>query len=349
LKQGHGVHFEEAGIVYTVDSWNSRGLNRSPAGNDGVTLQLRIQPGTESKEGIYSILTFWDATREKNLIISQWGTWLLAQCWVKNRRGRVYYRELALSGGLRHGKPQTAFLTSGREGIICYINSVPGERYPDLTLDPSNFRGRLVLGDAPTGKSQWVGDLFALAIYDRALPAEEMADLGQTPLWGISTQQSKQEDAEAVYAFSEGSGLWVHDRTGLAPDLLIPPDYQRLKRTILMPVWQTFALSWSFLKDVVVNILGFVPLGFFTVLFLERFFRFSRRRASTLAILAGFATSLFIEVVQAYLPTRVSDQLGLILNVAGTCCGVILFQTDLQRFLRRGWLSRLWASGQTTD
>lgn len=341
MKQGHGVHFEEPGIVYTVEGWNSRKLDRGNAGNDGVTLQLQFQPGSESKEGVNPILTFWDGTREKNLIISQWWTWLFVEGWLKDQRGRVYYGHLPLSGGLRQGKPLTAFLTSGREGIVCYINSVPGERHPGLTLDPSNFRGRLVLGSSPRGKSQWVGDLFALAVYDHALQAEEMADLGRGLLFEMSAQQARKEGAEAAYTFSEDSGLWAHDQMGLAPDLLVPPTYQPLKRAILMPVWETVGLRWSSLEDVVVNILGFVPLGFFTVLFLERIFRLSRRQASTLTILAGFATSLFIEVVQAYLPARGSAQEDVICNVAGTWCGVILLRVNAQRFLPAKWISRL--------
>jgi hypothetical protein len=342
-KNGHGVHFEEPGIVYTVEGWNSRGLNRSHPGNNAVTLQLGIQPGTESRAGVNPILTFWDATREKNFTLVQWGTVLLVQGWLKDQTGRVFYGQRGLSGGLRQGKPQSVFITSGREGITCYINSVRGNRHADLTFDMSNFRGRIVLGDSPRGKNQWVGDLLELALYDHALEAGEVSDLDRIPLCEMSLQLAKNEGAEAVYAFSEGSGLWVHDRMGFAPNLLVPRYYQRLKITFLMPPWRDFRLRWSYFKDVGINILGFVPLGLFTALFFESSLRLSQHRAALLTILAGFGTSLFIEVIQAYLPTRVSDLTDIICNVAGTECGVILLRVDLQRFLPAKWMSRLRA------
>jgi VanZ family protein len=71
--------------------------------------------------------------------------------------------------------------------------------------------------------------------------------------------------------------------------------------------------------DVVSNVLGYVPLGFFLVLAALRSGR--RLFAFRLAVLAGTSLSLAMESLQVYLPDRVPSNLDLVLNIAGTTFG----------------------------
>ena len=83
----------------------------------------------------------------------------------------------------------------------------------------------------------------------------------------------------------------------------------------------------GFWKDVGINIIGFVPFGF------SFFAYFSTvritKKAALLVVLLGFFTSLTIEVLQAWLPTRSSGINDLITNTLGTGLGVLFYRSSL--------------------
>lgn len=80
------------------------------------------------------------------------------------------------------------------------------------------------------------------------------------------------------------------------------------------PYWTWF--------DVNINVLGYAPLGFLLALALRR--TGAARAAVPLAALAGTALSLGMEFLQIYLPQRVSSNMDLVLNAAGTLLGAAL-------------------------
>jgi VanZ family protein len=89
--------------------------------------------------------------------------------------------------------------------------------------------------------------------------------------------------------------------------------------------------------DVVANLVGYMPLGFFLVLSALRTGR--SRFALRLAVLAALVLSLLMESLQVYLPNRVPSNLDLMLNMAGGALGAfsawILEKLDvLQRWSR---------------
>jgi len=77
-------------------------------------------------------------------------------------------------------------------------------------------------------------------------------------------------------------------------------------------------------SDMVVNILGFVPFGF--CFYLHRWSLRPNQRATNalLVVLTGAAVSLTIEIIQAWLPNRVSSISDVLTNAAGTLLGVAL-------------------------
>ena len=74
------------------------------------------------------------------------------------------------------------------------------------------------------------------------------------------------------------------------------------------------------LRDVALNVLLYIPLGFAAVLAAGR--RSSRMAAAAAALLLGVGLSTTMEVAQVYVPGRVSSLLDVLTNSIGTAAGV---------------------------
>lgn len=86
--------------------------------------------------------------------------------------------------------------------------------------------------------------------------------------------------------------------------------------------------------DILSNVLGYVPLGFFLALSALRSAR--ARWFFVLSVLPATLLSLLMETLQVYLPSRVPSNLDWVLNVAGATLGALL-AGGLERM---GWLLR---------
>lgn len=105
-------------------------------------------------------------------------------------------------------------------------------------------------------------------------------------------------------------------------------------------------------EDLVLNVLGYLPLGFVLVAALPQ--RIGRTGAVVLATVMAALLSFTIETVQNFLPTRISSNVDLACNIAGAFIGALLGTLFGRRvFDRQGWLHR-WRStriipGRTGD
>ena len=73
--------------------------------------------------------------------------------------------------------------------------------------------------------------------------------------------------------------------------------------------------------DVVVNVLGYMPLGFLAVL--AAYPRLRGGRAAAFGVACSIAASFVLESLQVYLPTRTASNLDLIANTAGGAIGAL--------------------------
>ena len=119
-------------------------------------------------------------------------------------------------------------------------------------------------------------------------------------------------------------------------DLGLPPyDY-------LFAAWPTHALPF----DLLVNALGYFPLGFLAGLALHP--RLRGAATVLVAMVLCAVVSIHLEALQTYLPTRVASKVDVLANVAGGLIGAILAARFAHALLNTGrlrvWRTRWFAS-----
>jgi VanZ family protein len=238
---------------------------------------------------------------------------------------------------LKKGEKRFVTITSGADGTNIYVDGILLKSSPRFHLFSMNEKpsGRILLGNSPKGGEYWTGNLLSLAIYDRVLTGEEVSQ--HFPLHFHESKKSGGDEPVSFYLFDEHSGTLAHDSVG-SHHLLIPPRFKVLKKTILVPPWEDFRFTRSYLMDVITNILGFIPFGFLLSAYLRLRKPASIYRILFISVLVAGCISLSIELIQVYLPTRSSQLTDVITNISGAALGVILFnfyqRRSIQSFLK---------------
>jgi hypothetical protein len=234
------------------------------------------------------------------------------------RRSHIF-----IAGVFSPSRPVLITITAGAKATAAYLNGSLSRTSTNFLLDSDGFAGRLLIGDSPFHSDSWSGRLLGVAIYDKALTGAEV----QRDYQGWTTRGSPDLGAAdrptALYLFDEKHGGIAHSAVPGAPDLLIPHRYALLDQKFLEPFWEEFQPDWGFLKNVLINIGGFVPLGLVFRAYLSP--ARENRRIAILTIALGFLVSLTIEVLQGFLPTRDSGTTDLFTNTLGTAIGVGLY------------------------
>ena len=111
-----------------------------------------------------------------------------------------------------------------------------------------------------------------------------------------------------------------------------------LNKWFLEPFWKEFRSGWSYWKDVGVNVVGFIPLGFFFCSYFS-LVRGESKHPALATIALGFVKSVLRSKFcrHFFCPTRDSGTTDLITNTLGTALGVILYGWSM----RHNWFTRV--------
>jgi hypothetical protein len=219
-------------------------------------------------------------------------------------------------------------ITSGPQRTAIWVNGSLAQTASPFPLESS---GTLVVANSPVTDDSWSGDLRALAIYNSELTQEKILSHYKTWTTLGSAQLTQNDRAIALYLFDDGYGNIIRNRLGAGVDLYIPKHFMILNQRLLTPFWKEFSWDQPYWSAVLVNLAGFVPLGFFFCAYFESVTLLKRATLTTVAL--GLGVSLMIETLQGFLPTRDSGTTDVITNTLGTCLGTVLYVRTPARVL----------------
>jgi hypothetical protein len=327
LEERDGVRFYGQSMI--ISAYSSQKQQSSTFASKSISLELWLRPALETGNAP-SILTIYDGKSPDLLAIKQWRShliiWSRAEDPASRKRGKPY-SEVGFLKALPKDQDIFITITSGAEGTAFYLNGQLTKTYPRHRLPTGYLQNnmRLVLGNSPSGESYWSGDMLGLAIFNRALKPDEVLQNYQSWMANDPFSIRQESGLISLYPFYERKGKTINNIANPDEMLIIPEVFKPLKRIVLAFPGYDFRWNWPFAQDVIINLLGFIPFGFFFAAFLLKLMEGRRLPAYLMTCFLGIAVSLLIELSQSYLPTRDSSLVDVAMNSAGTILGVVFF------------------------
>jgi VanZ family protein len=306
-----------------------RALAFSDDDGPACSLEVWLEPTLTWATG--SVLAFYGSLENRQFSIQQEFTDLVLQRSVEEPDHQKNQTQIRVSDVFRR---QRAFVTVTSDGqnTSVYIDGQLAITVPGFALSISDLRGQLILANSPLRGHSWPGQLRGLALYGSELSPEQVVRHYEDWTQRQGPTLVKHDRMLALYLFNERGGKIIHDAIGPGIDLDIPSHYLVVDQLLLEPPWQEFRTQRNYLNNCIINIAGFVPLGFFFSLYFTAVCKM--KRASLAAMVLGGAVSLVIEVWQAYLSTRYSGMTDIITNTLGTGVGVMLYRASVALLAR---------------
>jgi hypothetical protein len=319
LSGGNGLLFGKYGSIVSAGAFKANKSREAAP----CSLEIWLQPSLDYSGTI--LASYWPESHVIPFALWQSHRNLGIQRTSLDQFRHTERTEIYVADLFRHSKAVFVTISSGPAGTAIYADGLLVKNSPSVRWSTHDLTGQFILGNAATGTGTWSGELKGLAVYDRELTASEVSQHYASWTKNTQTDLAKSEGVVALYLFNEGKGNVVHNQVDPATNLLIPERFFVLHEQFLERPWDEFHSRWSYWEDVEINIVGFIPFGFCFRAYFSAIGKI--KRATWLTIALGFAVSLTIEVLQAFLPTRDSGMTDLITNTFGTALGAILFKS----------------------
>jgi hypothetical protein len=329
LAAGKGLQFGDHGVVFSRGPFEQTRLKR----DSSCTLAIRVQPDAVSRGATGTLLSVYIPENTAQFRLLQWRDFLLIRKDYRGAKNQFKTTEVDLEHAFVNPEPVSFTITAGPAGSVAYRNGMRAAGTTRVGLSCADFAGQLVLGDSAVIDNAWRGNVLDVAIYDRELSPQEIAS--KFANWnGDQTIQQPGVDRHIVaqYRFTEGRGQHVHGRPGSAPDLYIPEIFKIPHKKMLMWPWEETHDKLE-LRDISINVFGFVPFGFVFAAYLT--WNRNMSHSTMVTVLCGAAISLTIEILQEYIPGRDSGLMDVITNTFGTFLGALLFRWGPMQYLTR--------------
>jgi VanZ family protein len=328
IPEANGIRLGRGGLVRSAsDLQAAAGTGGSP----GVSLELVVRPLSVDWGG--TILSFYDRANPEKLMVRQWTDGLLVTHEWFDEQGTKKKTKFDVDHAFRPGRSVQLTMTFGPNGTTVYRNGAQGQLFRRFLIGPSDISGQIVIGTSPVDFRPWLGEVSGLAIYSKELTAAEVAL--HYAAW-IAVPATAPPDSNYVlgrYLFNEHRGTEIHSDPNVGAELVIPRSFNVPHKEMLNSPEKEFEPTRIYGDDVIVNILGFMPLGAILCVYFS--LGGSRWRAVLYATLVGGMLSLAVEVLQAYVPSRGSGMTDIITNTTGALLGAGIVPADFVRGMLR--------------
>ena len=320
-----GLIFKGSGMAYTDDFFGWGGLEGTD--ETGLTIEMVLRCEALSNAGFRYVLSVSDGTDARQLLLGQWLHWLIVMN-GDDYDGRKGVGKIYVDLGTDHVTPVWITIVSDARGTRVFLNGRWVKSNSNLHLFFPSEKGdaRLVLGSSAYGRHAWQGEMRGLGFYDYALDDGAVRDRFEQ--WqssgGAAGGRFEKDPAlgpKIVYRFGGAADGPVANMAGEQYTLMIPERMRIFKREFLR-VPDLKVGGWAFFQDVIVNFMGFMPLGILLHLVLHRLGAVDPRWDGWVVVGVAFVFSLTLEVAQAWIPSRDSSLQDLVLNTLGAGIGV---------------------------
>ncbi|MHC1745507.1 MAG: VanZ family protein [Syntrophobacteraceae bacterium] len=335
LPASEGLGFKRFAVAYTDDFFPPS----TAAGKDaGLTIEIAFRSLDLTSNHFGYLLCVYAGDEKSQLLIGQWRHWLLIMNGA-DHDGRLGTRKVVVDIGATEGQMALLTIASGGNGTAVYLDGKVIKADPKLQIFYPYQTGRtcLILGNSVYGRHPWHGLLAGLALYDVAMDPKKTMDDAAKWAAGDFAGLDAGIAPKIRYRFDLNPAEKVSNMAGIGYPLHVPERMVVLKKDFLgWPKMQN-EMKWSTARDIMLNFLGFMPLGWMLCVTLGRLGGFAGRRSSWLAVGLAFAFSLSLEIAQAWIPSRDSSLIDLIMNTLGAAAGCWIYSVE--------WLQRAIFSG----
>ncbi len=326
LTKENGIDFKIPGLVIGRVPF----LDALHNPQQSFAVELLLRPA--AIQSLSTILNFYTPDNPQQFLVRQWTDGLLVSCDVVVANGKISRRKIDIDHAFEAGKLILVTIVSGPNGTVVYTDGQEEHHFPKYAIPQSALSGQIVVGNSAVNYEPWVGQLRGLAIYSNELTREQVFDNYKS--WtGGGIDHSHLSGAVAFYSFTELAGREIHNAVKSGPDLEIPEYFEVPHKARLSSPVEDFQANWEYVKDVFLNIAGFIPLGVVLCAYLMSTRGRGRSIAYTIVIAATL--SFMIEVLQAFIPRRNSGTTDVITNTLGAALGAALAGAVVVRQLLR--------------
>ncbi len=322
LQGQEGIRIPPGGMVRT--EMPPRNLYQAMTEANALTIETVIRTDHHRQGGPARIVSYSMGTRACNFTLGQEKDSLV----FRLRTGKSDVNGLPsvnVPGVFVTDEPLHIAATYDGSSARLYVNGrlLKEQSYMGGDLQNWNDSCFLVLGNEITGNRPWQGEIHCLALYDRTLGNGEIFRHYSMVRRGGRPLNRAEPGLLALYTFEEGKGKYLFDksRAGGSSPLYIPPEF-RVSNTVFPMSPFHDVMGYLDLRDLLVNILGFLPLAVLVYLVYYRRLK-SFLLVGIVALALGLAVSLSVEIVQTYSMQRWALTLDTLYNVSGTVLGFL--------------------------
>lgn len=316
-----GLRFGKYGRIHSVD-WippsSVESLNRS-----GFSVEIVSAATPNVPRSFGEIASFHSGSDRNQLIFGQWHEALIAMNGDDYSHRRREPRAIAHRSKYPPGLVLWS-ITTGPQGTRAYLNGSLVDTQSKLRLQiPSEpHPTRLVLGNSARANGSWPGTVQGFALHPGVLSRSQVSNHFQHWKSKGSLAGTTNTTPVLLYLFNEQSGLQIRDHGTAGIPLTIPSRLESLEPRVLSSMPGAKDLNRGLVQDILLNIFGFCPFGFALARYVVQRLPHSVPRI-ILVVLASALVSFLIELAQAWMPSRDSSFLDLLLNILGGFLGVL--------------------------